>query len=81
MSLPQALQARCCSGALLGARAEPAGARALPVQHRGGAGRQSCDLPPSGRPGSGAKATSPPCEIDKWLVFFFFLPLLVLGRK
>lgn len=29
---------------------------------------------PLGWPSPGAKATSPPCEIDKWLWWFFFFP-------
>lgn len=85
MSPPEASQARCCCGAALGAGAEPGQSQPEPepfpcsvaVEQDGRA-----TVFPPGQPGPGTKATSPPCEIDKWLwVCFFFLPLLVLGRK
>lgn len=83
MSLPQAPEVCCCSGVVLGARAEPAGARALFGQRRGGAGRQSCDLPP-GMAESWCQGNQPAMRDRQMVVvfcFFFSFPSWFLAES
>lgn len=85
MSLPQASQARCCCGAALGAGAEPGQSQPEPepfpcsvaVEQDGRA-----TVSPPGTAGPQCQGNQPAMRDRQMVVgFFFFLPLLVLGRK